>query len=772
MTGPRDVSGHPLWQVLVLYVGVSWVVLQVVDVLKDNLGLPDWVFPFALVLLLIGLPVIAATALLQQRRSPAPADEGGPDSDRAEASPAAGREAAGAGDDLAVHRGHRKLFTWRNALVGGGLAFLFLALVTGGFMWMRTSGIGPVGSLVAAGVLEEKAKVVLADFAAEDGTLGRTVTESFRVDLAQSPVIRLVGPDSIADALARMGRGGDASLDEETARELAQRDGIPAVIAGEVSPVGSGYVLTARLLAADDGVVLASARASAADEASLLGAIDDASAKLRERIGESYTSLRETPPLAHVTTSSLAALRKYTQSRDAAYRDQDVEAAIRLLEEAVEIDSTFALAWRGLATHLRNLGGDWERRVEALEAAYRHRDRLTEYERYLVEGTYHSDLTRDREKAIAAYEAILRLDPHDSRALNNIGVNYWEQADFEEALTWYRRAVLESESDRALHVANMGVVHANLGNLDSAAAWYARLDSFPPNMIYDDYRANFLWLAGDEEAFRAEMERLREESRGERGRERAEGALEALEVLHGRVEGALEEAERRAEREAAAGDHDAAVRSMLDAAWLRLDVLEDTAAAVATAERASARIASDSAAFEDPPWGQVGRLLVLAGDVERGRAILDREWATVPEKRRRWFGSERDAWVRYATARGSGRPEEALEAFRLLPPFTCRPCEHVEVARLFDAAGRTDSAVARYELYLESPYNFRVFVDSENLARVHERLGELYDGRDDFERAALHYARFAELWQDADPELQPRVRAAQARLEAILRERG
>ena len=758
------IGGRTLLQALGLYAAGSWLVLQVVDVLKDNMGLPDWVFPFSFVLLLIGLPIILTTAVVQKRlvtpRRALDTDSAGLSDDAFESDPASGAAQV------------RGLFTWRNALVGGGLAFLFLALATGAFMYMRGAGIGPVGSLVAAGVLEEKAQVVLADFEAEDETLGRTVTESFRVDLAQSPIIRLVGPDSIADALARMGRTGETKLSEETARELAQRDGIPAVIAGEIAPVGSGYVLTARLLAASDGVVLASARASAPDQAALLGAIDEVSSKLRERIGESYTSLRETPPLAHVTTGSLAALRKYTEARDAAYRDEDIEAAIRLLEEAVAIDSTFALAWRGLATHLRNLRANWERRIEALEAAYRHRDRLTEYERYLVEGTYHSDLTRDREKAIAAYEAILRIDPHDSRALNNIGVNYWEQADFEEALTWYRRAVRESEGDRALHIANMGVVHANLGNLDSAAAWYARLDSFPPNMLFEDYRANLLWLAGDEEAFRAEMERLSEESRGERGRSRAERAVTNLEVLHGRVQSVIEEVERRADQELAAGDPEASVRSLREAAWLQFEVLGDTTAALATADRAIKRIESESSSIQDPPLGSYGRLLILAGEVERGLDLMERDWASVPEQRRRWFESERAADIRFLVARGSGKPQEALREFRSLPPDTCRPCVALTEARLFDDAGQADSAVTYYERYLQTPYNFRIWVDSRNLADVHDRLGQLYDKRGDLENAALHYARFVELWEDADPELQPRVRAAQARLEEIVKERG
>ena len=54
-----------LWKVLGVYAAGSWVVLQVVDLLADNVGLPSWVFTFALTLLIIGLPIVGATAYLQ-----------------------------------------------------------------------------------------------------------------------------------------------------------------------------------------------------------------------------------------------------------------------------------------------------------------------------------------------------------------------------------------------------------------------------------------------------------------------------------------------------------------------------------------------------------------------------------------------------------------------------------------------------------------------------------------------------------------------------------
>ena len=41
-------------QVIVVYLGASWVILQVVDVLLGTLALPEWVGPLVVILLLVG----------------------------------------------------------------------------------------------------------------------------------------------------------------------------------------------------------------------------------------------------------------------------------------------------------------------------------------------------------------------------------------------------------------------------------------------------------------------------------------------------------------------------------------------------------------------------------------------------------------------------------------------------------------------------------------------------------------------------------------------
>jgi tetratricopeptide (TPR) repeat protein len=750
------------WQVLAVYIGASWAVLQVVDVLKDNMGLPDWVFPFALVLLLIGLPIMLVTAMLQGRPSAQPGEA-------TESSPAESPAAAPARTegDLSPHR----FFTWRNALLGGAAAFVLLAGVTSGFMLMRNRGIGPVGSLVAKGVLEERSRIVLAEFDAEDPVLARTVTESFRADLTQSTIVHLVEPDSIADALSRMGRAPDTELTEDIARELAVRDGFPAIVGGEVAPLGEGYVLTARLVSSADGAVLASARASARDQNGLLDAIDEASSKLREQIGESYTSLRETSSLAHVTTGSLAALKKYTQAQDARHKEGNLDAAIGLLEEAVLLDSTFALAHRDLATILANQRRNWDRQIQALESAHRHRDRLTERERYLVEASYSQEVLDDLSSTIQAYEAMLRLDPGDAQALNNIGFNYWQQGDFERAGEYYRRA-READLSESIYAANVGAAWANVGEIVKADSAYAALDDMARSPQYEGWRALLEYERGNEEGARAKLDALAEEyatqtrvvafAKASTGRlELVHGRLRAADVLFG--EGAALNAQR--------GDPGAELREGLQKAWALIVAVQDTAGALAELERALTETPPERLPVLDRPWIWAATIAARSGEIELARDLVSRRDAEVSPRYleiQRRYEHALNAWLALA----EGDADGALSELRLQPSDGCTRCLPADFAHLFEVRGPADSAIARYEQYLATPGNFNLWLDAATRAPAHESLGRLYDERGDMENAALHYAQFVDLWEDADPVLQPRVEAARARMQAIVRERG
>jgi len=128
-----------------------------------------------------------------------------------------------------------------------------------------------------------------------------------------------------------------------------------------------------------------------------------------------------------------------------------------------------------------------------------------------------------------------------------------------------------------------------------------------------------------------------------------------------------------------------------------------------------------------------------------------------------------EGWIEVA----EGRYDAAIPKLREADwGFACQPCADHSVGRAFDIAGRPDSAIVYYEKYLAPAFNWRTWLDGLWRGWTLERLGQLYEEVGDLEQAAGYYGLFADLWADADPELQPRVDAARTRMEEIVRERG
>ena len=72
-----------------------------------------------------------------------------------------------------------------------------------------------------------------------------------------------------------------------------------------------------------------------------------------------------------------------------------------------------------------------------------------------------------------------------------------------------------------------------------------------------------------------------------------------------------------------------------------------------------------------------------------------------------------------------------------------------------------------YERYIETPFLNRGAWDSFHLAFTYERLAALYEARGDASKAIYYYGKLVDLWEGADPELQPRVRAARRAIQAL-----
>ena len=745
--------GHPV-RVALLFAAAAAVVLASVAFLTYSLGLPGWVIAGAAVLLLVGLPIMLVTGLHERRRALA-----------RRTSPSL--HAADAG--VAHH------FTWRKAIMGGVLAFSGLTAVAAVYTAMRLLGIGPVGTLVAAGSLAERDRLILADFEnrTADSTLGSSLTEALRVDLSQSPTVRLVDAADVSDALIRMQRPSAAPVTPDVAREVAERSGVKAIVTGQIDPVGAGYVLSASLLSAADGRSLVAVRETAENGGGLLAAIDRLSGKLRERIGESLVTIRANPPLEQVTTRSLAALRKYSEG--ARLIDLGTpEAAIPALEEAIALDSNFAMAWRKLAVAIGNSRGSRAREAAASTRAYQLRDRLPGVERDLTTAYYYGAVEGDLEKESATYRSLLEREPDNGTALNNLALNYNMTRRYAAAESLVVRALRTGPA--AQYYFQLMLAQMGQGRLDDARATASRAwDSLPTGTpARQELPAYMATAMRDYRAADSIYRKIRRDAAASlEYQSRTARALSALAEMRGRLKEAVQlQRERMATAESRELPEDF-IEGAVQLAWIELRYRNRPVAARDIMEAALARHPLDSILPENRPYLSIAEVYAAAGRVEQARRLL-REYETlVPQGMRRV--DERRAATYGHVLEAEGRTADAAAAYREWEqhPGECHFCGTPELAQLYDKMRQLDSAIVLYERFVTTPSaGVRALAYSTSLAAGYKRLGELYEAKGDRRKASDYYGKFVDLWKDADAELQPGVTEIRQRLTRLAQEPG
>jgi tetratricopeptide (TPR) repeat protein len=739
-------KAHPA-RVAVLFAGAALATLGVVWLLVRQLGLPDWVFYAAIALLALGAPVVLLTGHLERRRALARA------TGRVVPMPAGG-----------LHR----FLTWRKAITGGVAAFALLGAGTAVYTVMRLLGIGPVGTLVAAGRLSEKDQLVVADFdnRTADSSLASSVTEAFRIDLRQSPVVRILDASAINAALGRMQKPADTPLTPALAREVAAREGAKAVVAGEISSIGKSYVLAARIINAQDGAELLALRETAPDDGGIVAAIDRLSGRVRERIGESLRTIRGGEPLEKVTTTSLDALQLYSEGArlsDAGEADK----AIPMLEKAIALDSGFAMAWRKLGVALSNAQASQDRLVMATTRAYQHRDRLPELERELTTAYYYNAVDQRADQEEAAYRRILASDPENYIAVNNLSLLLTQLGRYAEAESLSAAGVARNPGagNMQLQLLNAQLGAGQFDGARRTVAELMRLAPASPNALRG--RAMLLTRLGPaDSAQRAWLDM---------GLQNRDPAYQVImrEGLMGlaQTSGKLAEADRQAQELIAVDERRGLPGKALAGETVRARRLvlfeRDPAGALRLLQSALQHYPLTSMPALERPYGRLAQAFAIAGQPAQAKRLLQEYDSAVPEGQRRgnpeWYRAR--GWLALA----ENRPGDAVVEFRQVAAKG-RAAEggHWEAGVAFERLNQTDSAIVEYEHAVapQGPAS-KMLEDQFTEAPSLKRLGELYDQRGDKAKAIEYYSRFVDLWKDADPVLQPEVRQARTRLAAL-----
>jgi serine/threonine protein kinase/tetratricopeptide (TPR) repeat protein len=282
-------------------------------------------------------------------------------------------------------------------------------------------------------VLTEKDTILIADFVntTGDSLFDGALKQALAVQLDQSPFLNIFSDERLQQTLRFMGRSSDASVTRDVAREICERQGLKAMIVGSIGLLGNHYVIALEAINAQTGDVLARDQVEAESKEQVLSVLGQSATRLREKLGESLSTIEKFDAPIEATTSSLEALKAYSAGRELHLKGKENEA-IPLLKNAVALDPQFAMGYGTLAITSRNIDETKAAR-EYFTKAFELRERASQREKLWIMASYYLWVTGELEKATEAAGLLKQIYPRYPSARNLLGIAYRSLGQHEKA---------------------------------------------------------------------------------------------------------------------------------------------------------------------------------------------------------------------------------------------------------------------------------------------------------------------------------------------------
>jgi len=297
------------------------------------------------------------------------------------------------------------------------------------------AGLAATAALAGAGAMVYRAaprpmpggrrEMVVADFVnrGKDPAFDPTLRRAVEIELGQSPYLSILPQPKVAETLRMMGRPADERLSEPVAREVCQRNGGQAVIAGEIVSVGSHYLVTLDALDCATGSAISRAKAEAASKEDVLKSLDRVAGQVRRQLGESPRSIQQFDvPIYQATTKSFDALVAFSKG-NAMTVSSNIADAIPLFDRAIALDPKFALAYAARGRVLYNLQ-EHKRAAEDDAKAFALSDGVSEREKLSITARFYAFVDEDLERTADTYKVWTRLYPRDAASWTELAGTY------------------------------------------------------------------------------------------------------------------------------------------------------------------------------------------------------------------------------------------------------------------------------------------------------------------------------------------------------------
>ncbi len=271
--------------------------------------------------------------------------------------------------------------------------------------------------------------------------LGEIAANLLITDLSESRYIQVVAVQRLYDVLKLLDRHGPGFSSRDVASEVARETKSAWLLTGSILQIDPSIVVTAELTETSTGASLAAFRIDGQPEDNLFALVDDLTVQIKNSLSLPVAANEERDPLvADMTSHSPEAYRHYFEGLDHR-REFRFASAITSFERAVELDSSFAMAYY-------HLSGLKDRRL--ISRAVQFLDRATHKEQLYIRSR-EAVILGNRQLAIDILQEILEKHPEDKTALHRLAGQMSLLNQHARAIELWNKVVSVDPLDRNAH---------------------------------------------------------------------------------------------------------------------------------------------------------------------------------------------------------------------------------------------------------------------------------------------------------------------------------
>jgi serine/threonine protein kinase/tetratricopeptide (TPR) repeat protein len=690
-------------------------------------------------------------------------------------------------------------------------ALAIIALAAGAFILFKVFGGKETAPPAPLSSGKPSIAVMYFDNQTDKPGLDRMLVTLLTTNLSRYENIEVTSTQRLFDILRVLGKQDAQTIDRTLATDVATRAGVQSMLLGSIVQIGGRIRLVSELFNVKNGSIIAAQSADGTSFDDVFPMVDSITEQVGKQIGG--TTAKGILRVTDVGTSSLEALNRYQQGYDLILR-WNWDEAEKFLQEAVEIDPTFAIAYAYLALAktggimgVQNLYWDMTEARKNVESAQEHAEKSTEDERLIIQ-MIAALIDRDLAAAARSGQEILDRGIPERWAYYSVILNQWNRRDFQAARRTLEN-LLENDPADANGYNFLAYCHGLLGDYQASISAIKKYIAIHPDVgnSYDGAWEMSMWAGEYDEAVRYADEAMRSHPKWTDFNELAGWAL-----IHNGDGEAARERFRRLERNSPAlrpwvaklfghsylregryREAEAEFRRALglyqdssekaNEIWCRFSLGEalfiqerynEALSQFAGAENASEEYYKYD--FNPIPLTRrlyAGRIFLKQGQIDRAVSAGEEMARAIKEQDLPAGYLDFRYILEAEIATAQSRPEEALRIidrtfflYAMSSPFCWRTKAAAEEALgRFEAASESYKKfqgympMARQSVCEPVRYFYELSMADFNLGRIAEKMNDPAAARD-------HYLKFLERMKAADPGI-PEVEDAQKRLAAL-----